>query len=117
MWVPRREAIEQLKELLTLRERILNNLSRLSKPIQELQKLAKLIADSPQAAIEGTLKALASIEAKLAELFSEDAELRRLHEPITSVGGVEKLTAGQVIVDTPAFKNIKKGKRVPVIVG
>lgn len=70
LWVPSREAVAQLKKLLTLRERILNNLSRLSKPIQELQshgnsQLAKLIADSSQAAIEGTLKALALIEAQL----------------------------------------------------
>ena len=83
LWVPRREAVEQLKELLTLRERCLNNLSRLRKPIKELQshgdpRIAQLIEDSSQGAIEGELKALALIEAKLDELFSKDAELSRL---------------------------------------
>ena len=37
LWVPRKEVVEQLKELLTLRERSLNTLSRLRKPIQELK--------------------------------------------------------------------------------
>ena len=42
--------------------------------------------------------------------FSEDAELRRLHELISSVDGVGKCIAAQVIVDTNEFKNIKEGK-------
>ena len=74
LWMPRREAVEQLKGLLILRERFLNNLSRLTKPIEELKshgnpQIAKLIEDFSQGAIEGTLKALAPIEAKIDELF------------------------------------------------
>ena len=115
LWVPRRASVEQLKELLTLRERCLNNFSRLRKPIKELKshgdpQIAKLIAASCQGAIEGELKTLALIEAKLDELFSKDAELSRLYALITSVVGVGKLIAAQVIVDTNEFKNIKAGK-------
>ena len=115
LWVPRREAVEQVKELLSLRERILNNLSRLKKPIKELQShgnayIAELIAHSSQAAIEGERKALAEIESALTKLFSKDAELARLYELITSVDGVGQFIAAQVIVDTNEFKNIKDGK-------
>lgn len=115
LWVPRRELVEQLKELLTLRARILNNLSRLKKPIKELQshgnvQIAKLIEESSQVAIEGELQALAAIESKIDELLSQDAELSRLRELICSVDGVGKLTAAQVLVDTNEFKNIKEGK-------
>ena len=115
LWVPRREVVEQLRELLFLRERLLNSLSRLSKPIQELQshgdpQIAKLIEDSSQDAIEVQRKALASIEAKVDQLFSDDAELTRLYELITSVDGVGKWIAEQLIVDTNEFKNIKEAK-------
>ena len=58
-----------------------DNLSRLRKPIEEIKsdgdpQIAKLIADSSQGAIEGTLIALAAIEAKIDELFSDDAQLK-----------------------------------------
>ena len=115
MWVPRREKVEELKELLNLRESSLNTLSRLRKPIKELKshgdpQIAKLIEDSSQGSIEGARKDLASIEAKIDELFSKDAELSRLYELISSVDGVGKCIAAQVIVDTNGFKNIKEGK-------
>ena len=115
MWVPSREKVEELKELLNLRESSLNTLSRLRKPIKELKshgdpQIAKLIEDSSQGSIEGARKDLASIEAKIDELFSKDAELSRLYELISSVDGVGKCIAGQVIVDTNEFKNIKEGK-------
>ena len=114
--MPRREAVEQFKELLTLRERLLKNLSRLRKPIQELQshgdpRIAKRIEDSSQGTIEGELKALAAIEAKIDQLFSEDAQLNRLYQLITSVDGVGKCIAAQVIVDTNEFKDIREGKK------
>ena len=68
----------------------MQDLSRLRKPIQELKshgdaQIAKLIADSSPGAIKGTLQALASIEAKLDELFSDDAPLTRLHQLIASL--------------------------------
>ena len=53
---------------------------------------------------------MAAIEAKLDALLSKDAELSRLHGLMTSVGGVGKCIAAQVIVDTDGFKNIKEGK-------
>ena len=85
LWVPRREKVEELKELLNLRESSLNTLSRLRKPIKELKshgnpRIAKLIEDSSQGSIEGARKDLASIEAKIDELFSKDAQLSRLME-------------------------------------
>ena len=116
LWVPRREVVEQLKELLNLRKRFLNSLSRLKKPIKELKshgnpQIAKLIEDSSQGAIEVQRKALASIEAKIDELIREDAELSRLYKLITSVDGAGKVTAAQIIVDTNEFKDISEGKK------
>ena len=83
--MPRREKVEELKELLNLRESSLNTLSRLRKPIKELKshgnpRIAKLIEDSCQGSIEGARKDLASIEAKIDELFSKYAQLSRLME-------------------------------------
>ena len=116
LWVPRREKVEQLKELLTLRERSLNTLSRVRQPIEELKnhgnpRIAKLIEASSQGSIEGVLKDLAAIEARIDELFSDDAELSLLYELITSVDGVGKCIAAQVIVDTNEAKNITKGRK------
>jgi transposase len=116
LWVPRREVVEEIKELLTLRERCLNNLSRLKKPIKELKshgnpRIAKLIEDSCQGAIEGARRDLASIEAKIDHLFKEDAELSRLYKLISSVDGVGKYIGAQVIVETNELDNITEGKK------
>ena len=116
LWVPRREAVEQLKELLNLRKRFLNSLSRLKKPIKELKsygnpRIAKRIETFCQAAIEGEREALALIEARIDELFSKDAQLNRLYQLIISVDGVGKVTAVQIIVDTNEFKDIREGKK------
>ena len=54
---------------------------------------------------------MASIEAKIDELFSKDAELSRLYELISSVDGVGKVTGVQIIVDTNEFKDIREGKK------
>ena len=115
LWVPRREVVEELKELLNLRERSLNSLSRHKKPIKELKshgnpRVTKRIEAFCQAAIEGERKALAAIEARIDELIREDAQLSRLYKLITSVDGVGKCIAAQVIVDTNEFQNIKEGK-------
>ena len=54
---------------------------------------------------------MASIEARIDELFSKDAQLSRLYELIISVDGVGKVTAAQIIVDTNEFKDIREGKK------
>ena len=95
--------------------KIPNTLSRLRKPIKELQsygnpRIAKRIETFYQIAIEGEWEALAAIEAKIDELIREDAQLNRLYQLITSVDGVNKCIAARVIVDTNEFKNIKEGK-------
>ena len=43
--------------------------------------------------------------------FREDTQLNRLYQLITSVDGVGKCIAAQVIVDTNEFKNIKEGEK------
>ena len=116
LWVPRRKVVEELKELLNLRKRFLNSLSRFTKPIKELKshgnpQIAKLIEDSCQGSIEGARKDLTSIEAKIDELICQDAQLNRLYELISSVDGVGKVTAVQIIVDTNEFKDIREGKK------
>ena len=116
LWVPRREVVEEIKELTNLPERCLKNLSRHKKPIQELKshgnpRIAKMIEAACQAATEGERNALAAIEAKIDHLFKQDAELSRLYQLVTSVDGVGKCIGAQMIVDTNEFKNIKEGKK------
>ena len=116
LWVPRREVVEELKELTNLRERCLKNLSRHKKPIQELKShgnpgIAKMIEDACQAATQGERNTLAAIEAKIDQLFKQDAELGRLYQLVISVDGVGKCIAARMIVDTNEFKNIKEGKK------
>ena len=116
LWVPRREVVEEIKELTNLPERCLKNISRHQKPIQELQshgnpRIAKIIEDACQASTEGERNALAEIEAKIDHLFKQDAELSRLYQLVTSVDGVGKYIAAQVIVDTNELDNITEGKK------
>ena len=116
LWKPKRKIINKLADLTTLRSRLIVIKKMLTTPVKELEgfvekssatqykKLCQRSLNSIEADIE-------KIENGISEIIRNDQELSRLFGLITSVQGIGKETAVQVIITTNEFKNIKDPKK------
>ena len=57
------------------------------------------------------------VDLQIQELINEDIELKRLFKLTTSVKGIGKVTATQIIVDTNEFKSISEAKKFACYAG
>jgi len=116
LWKPKREVLNQLRHLTTIRTRLINVSKQLKTPIKEskgylktkIQKQAELICKQ---SIKAITKDLKNINNKIQILIDADPELHRLFKIITSVGGIGPVTATQVLIATNEFKDITTAKK------
>ena len=94
---------------------LIKSKKQLNAPLSELEdinhedlKEAKRIMKPVIKKIEDQIKA---VEKKIESLISEDKELSRQSEIITSVDGVGKVTAWNMIVCTNEFKDFKSSRQ------
>ncbi len=110
LWKPQREVVQQLSYLAGLRGRLIGVKNQLTVPINEakpydekpacqMEKLSRASVKALEKDIEGTDKAIR-------EVIESDPELKRLFAIITSVDGVGKVTAVQMIITTGEFTTI-----------
>ncbi|MDO1444638.1 IS110 family transposase [Rhodocytophaga aerolata] len=108
LWQPPRQVIQQLTQLTSMRSRLLNVIKQLSVPLQEHSLFVSMGSKALQKACCNSLKALkqdlAKIEKQIAQLIAADEELNRLFNLVTSVEGVGKVTAVQILLTTNEFK-------------
>ena len=116
LWQPKREIIQQLSHLAATRLRLITVKKQLKVPLKEHA------AFSPKSTSKQNLQicnhSLKAIDADIAradkainELISNDQELARIFRLVTSVSGIGKVTAVQVIVATNEFKDINNPKK------
>lgn len=122
LWAPKREVIQQLAHLSTARTRLIEAKKMLKTPLMELNNFsAKKIAAPGASICSHTLKAIdADLERadnKIDKLIADDPELRRLFSLITSVSGVGKVTATQILITTNEFKDIRNPKQYACYAG
>jgi transposase len=116
LWQPKREVIRRLISLTALRSRIVNVLKQLKTPLGEdedfidnnIQKKTRKLCDTSIKTLE---KDLDKVDKEIEDIFQSDPELNRLFSIVTSVGGVGKVTATQIIISTNEFKGITEGKK------
>lgn len=116
LWEPKREVVQQLANYAATRSRLINVQKQLRTPLKELGSFAKKgIAKQNLAVCSKTLNAIESdlkkVDKAIAEVIAGDPELKRLFVRVTSVCGVGKVTAVQVIVTTNEFKDIKDAQQ------
>jgi transposase len=115
LWQPKRKVIEQLKHLAGLRSRLINARKRLAVAIKETASFEKGIAGEMKKLCSSSLKALENdindVEGKIDEVIASDAELKRLFQVITSVDGIGKVTATEMIITTNEFKDISEASK------
>lgn len=122
LWLPKREVIQQLASLATTRSRLMTAKKILKTPLQEQEDFnAKRAVKQSVVVCSHTLKAidadLEKAEKAMDELIAKDPELKRLFSLVTSVSGIGKVTATQVLITTNEFKDICNPKQYACYAG
>ncbi len=109
-WQAPRPVLRQLKQLATLRQRLLNAKIQLQVPLDEGRPFTdkvdqKILEQHSQGPLKALQKALEEIEEQIRSLIQQDEDLRGLFEQITSVPGVGAVTACEIITTTNEFKD------------
>ena len=121
-WKPQRSIVQKLKALLITRERLVNTKVRLEVPLSESQEfIEESIRKVMVKTCRKTLKALAEdiirIEREIDVLINADEQLSEQMLFATSVPGIGKITAANVIVATGEFQRIREVKKFACYAG
>ena len=110
LWQPKRQVIQQLKHLSGLRNRVINARKQLTVALNETISFDKKAACECKKLCKASLKTLDEdikrIELKMDQVIAADAELKKLFSIVTSVDGIGKVTATEMIITTNEFKDI-----------
>jgi transposase len=122
LWTPKREVIQQLAHLTATRARLIEAKKILKTPLQEQDSFhAKKVTKQSTAVCSHALKAidadLERAEKVIDGLIAGDAELSRLFSLVTSVTGIGKVTATQILITTNEFKDISNPKQYACYAG
>ena len=115
LWQPARKEIVRLKNLISLRERLVRVKKSLATPLGELieanSDAKNYIEKLTRPVIEKMSSQIIKVEHQIDQLIKDDKHLSRLEEIITSVDGVGRVTAWQVIATTNEFKDFKGSRQ------
>lgn len=122
MWQPKREVIQKMAYLAATRSRLLEAQKLLKTPLKEANSFVKKrICKQAEIICSRTLTSivadLGKVDAAIDELIANDSELTRLFSIITSIKGVGKVTATQIIITTNEFKDINNPKKFACYAG
>jgi transposase len=121
-WTPKRENIVLLTELLAVRDRLSTTLHALAVPIKEQKKywndkLYEEISPYSQTVVEELEKQIKAINEKIDEVIDKDKHLKELFGLITSVPGIGRITATELIVQTNEFKDFSNARKLACYIG
>lgn len=121
-WQPARPTLQKLKALLTTRDRLIKAKTQLEVPLQECEEfidpvIRKEMMKHCQKNILALKRGILNIEQAINELVSEDTQLRHQCDLITSVPGIGKITALNVIISTREFEKINNHKKFACYAG
>lgn len=115
-WKPKRGVVTMLAQLSTIRSRLIQVKKMLTVPLTENssfidKKMAKEHEKLCRGSIERVQVDLKKVEKAIDEQIAGDAELTRLFKLATSVVGIGKVVATEIIITTNEFKNIQEAKK------
>ena len=115
LWAPRREEVQQLAHLSSTRSRLIKAKKMLKTPLREYgsfvkNKTSKQNASVCYHALKGIEASLENVERTIMSIINNDPELKRLFTLVTSVVGIGKVTAVQMLVTTNEFKDIDNAR-------
>ncbi|HEY4195823.1 MAG TPA: IS110 family transposase [Mucilaginibacter sp.] len=122
LWSPKRDVVQQLAHLTAARTRLIEAKKMLKTPLEEQDSFSdKKIVGPATSICNHALKAidtdLQRADQKIDQLIAADPELKRLFNLVTSVSGVGKVTATQILITTNEFKDIRNPKQYACYAG
>jgi transposase len=121
-WQPQRDVMQQLKAFLILRERLVKTKVQLEVPINESEEfvsssILKKIAANCKKSVLAIQNDIRRIEKEIDVLISSDELLTRQCKLATSVPGIGKITALNIIISTQEFSKIQDAKKFACYAG
>lgn len=121
LWNPARDVVRKLKNFSVLRDRLVNAKKILTTPVKELEYFDSIAGKEIISCCKKTIKQLEkdilNVETKIQQIIDEDENLSRLFKLTTSVSGVGKVIAWEVIITTNEFKSIDEPKKFACYAG
>ena len=115
-WVPQRLVIQKLKALLVTRDRLVRCKTELQVPMDECEEfiegsIHKMIVKGCQSSIKVLERDIKKTEKLMDDLIKEDTQVHKQYRIATSVTGIGKITALNMIVSTAEFSRIRESKK------
>lgn len=115
-WKPQRTIIQKVKALLVVRDRLVKTKTQLEVPLQESQEfieesIRKMVIKNCQHTLKALKNDILKVEKSIDQLIKEDLKLKQQVVWASSVTGVGKLTALNVIIASGEFQRIPEAKR------
>lgn len=117
LWEPPRAVVQQLALLSAARQRLITVYNQLAGPLAEQQGfidpvLQKQLHKSCQASLTALEKDRKAVDKAIDALIEADLRLSQLFELVTSVPGIGKATATEIVVATNEMKAISDPKKM-----
>lgn len=122
LYSPTDEALEQLRHLIAQRTRLINCITQLSVPLNELQECdstinVKALQKNQDPAVKGLAKSLAKVEADITKHIKGNSDLKNKIEKVSSIKGIGLQTAINLYVYTKGFTAFSNGKQLACYCG
>jgi len=122
LWKPSSEILEQIRNLASLRDRMVQTQKKLQTPIDELEavgekRMAELLTKSISKSLKAIDADIKQIEAKIMGLMKKDESLNHLFKLVTSVVGIGFVTATNLIIHTNQFTVMNDSRKLACFCG
>lgn len=122
IWKPQREVLQKLKALLATRDRLIKAKNQLEVPLEDCadfidKAIRKSMVDHCRQTLKSLTNDIKEIEHAITELIQQDAVVQQQIACATSVPGIGKITALQMIITTGEFERIQQAKRFACYAG
>jgi len=117
LWKPMDSTLEKVKNLATLRERLVDTVKRQTVPVEEFVHrgdlaTAKLLNKSMKKTLTALDKDLTTVESKIMDVINQDENLKKLYKIITSVVGIGFVTAINLMIHTQGFSVLNDARKL-----
>lgn len=122
VWKPTREVMEQIKNMASLRDRMVQTQKKLQAPIKEFEaigdtKMAILLSKSISKSLKAIDADIKQIESKINGIIKKDESLNHLFRLVSSVVGIGFVTAINLIIHTNEFTVMKDSRKLSCYCG
>ena len=122
LWKPTREIVGQIRNLASLRDRMVQTQKKLQTPIDEFTaigdtKMAALLSKSISKSLKAIESDIKQIEDKIKALMRKDESLGHLFKLVSSVVGIGFVTATNLIIHTNEFAVMNDARKLACFCG